>query len=101
MNTVIHCHPTFEVALDARGRNALGQHGRAPLDSPRNQQLSGVLVKLLGDLRHSRVVDNTASLELVQCNTSDVKGSVLPWNTKGVVSKGTVCCNENVLQWFL
>lgn len=49
---------TLEVALDTRGSDTLGQHGKAPLNSPRDQQLSGVLVQLLGDFFHRRVVDN-------------------------------------------
>jgi hypothetical protein len=52
------CLHTLEVALDTRGSDTLGQHGKAPLNSPRDQQLSGVLVQLLSNFSHRRVVDN-------------------------------------------
>lgn len=89
---------TLEVTLNPRRSNTLRQHSRAPLDRPRDQQDTRILVQLLGDFHHGRVIDNSAGLGLVCCGDHSERSTFIPWQAGDVVSKRTVSHREDVLE---
>lgn len=55
---------TLEIALDSSRSDTLWQDGCTALNSPRDEQLCGILSKLLGNFLDGRVVDNAGFVSM-------------------------------------